>query len=365
MSFKLMGRQFRFERRENLPLYIRILTPAVSVLLAFVFCAIFLKALEFDPVQAYTKMFNSVFGNWIGFTKSITQAIPLMLCGLGVAISFKMNLRNIGGEGQMMMGAFAATGVALYHGGAPDWTIVPLMFLAAFLTGALWAIIATLPKALWNVNETIITLMMNYVALLFVDYLIYGPWRDTTGSIPMSYKIPEYTRFFRFGNTQIHAGIIIAVMAAIIIYLFFRLTTQGYQIKVIGSGMKTAQYAGMDIRSNILLVMLFSGGLCGLAGLSQVAGVTDRLQPSIASGAGFTGIIIAYLSKFNPLAILIVSILFGALHVSGYSMQLMQVPTQIVTVIQNAILLFVLGGEIFTRYKLSVFHVKEGAKSHG
>ncbi len=349
--------KIRFEKREKLKPLQRFMIPVGSVLLALLFCGIMMALMGHNPFIAYKKLFFGGFGNFRNLTESVMLAIPLMFCSLGVSISFKMSLNNIGAEGQYMMGAFGATLVALYCPWIPPPLVLPAMFLAGFLCGGLWSVIAVAPKALWGVNETIITLMFNYVALLFCDYFLYGPWRDaspqTTG-LPYSSVFPAYARMSTLGNTRVTWALFIAVIAAIAIFLFFAKTTRGYQVRVIGANRRASEYAGMDIAKNIFLVMLFSGGLAALAGVSQVAGVVGRLQPNMAGGDGYAAITIAYLCKFNPLIVLIVSVLFGGLTQGGFSLQLMGIPVQIVTTIQGLILFFVLGGEIFARNRLLI-----------
>ena len=349
--------KLHFEKREKLPFWQRALIPIVSIILALLFSGILMLALGYSPVEAYRRLFYGGFGNFKNLSESVMLAIPLMLCSLGVSISFKMSLNNIGAEGQYMMGVFAATYVALFMPNLPSPLVIPLMFLVGFLAGGIWALIAVLPKALWGVNETIITLMFNYIALLWCDYLCYGPWIDQTPQktgLPYTQLFPPRAMLTHLGGTRVSWALFIAIIAAVVIYFFFSKTSRGYQVRVIGANRKAAQYAGMDIMKNILVVMLFSGGLAGIAGVSQLAGVVGRMQPSMPAGDGYTAITIAYLCKFNPFLVLIVSVLFGGLNQGGFNVQIMGLSVQIVTAIQGLILFFVLGGEIFARNRLIV-----------
>lgn len=349
--------KIRFEKREKLKPFQRFLIPVISVIGALLFCGVMMAFMGHNPIEAYGKLFTGGFGNFRNLSESVMLSIPLMFCSLGVSISFKMNLNNIGAEGQYMMGAFGATYVALYCPWIPSGLVIPAMFLAGFLCAGIWAMIAVAPKALWGVNETIITLMFNYIALLWCDYLLYGSWRDTSPEntgLPYSDRFPGRAMLANLGSTRVSWALFVAIIAAVVIYFFFSKTTRGYQIRVIGANRKASEYAGMNIMKNIFLVMLFSGGLAGLAGVSQVAGVVGRFQPSMAGGDGYTAITIAYLCKFNPFIVLVVSVLFGGLTQGGFSLQLMGIPVQIVTTIQGLILFFVLGGEIFARNKLII-----------
>ncbi|MBQ3109249.1 MAG: ABC transporter permease [Clostridia bacterium] len=355
----------RFEKREKLHPVWRVLIPVICIILAFVACSFLILAIGKDPLLAYKKLFMGGFGTWKKLSESILQAIPLMFCALGVGVAFKMNINNIGAEGQYVMGAMAATGIALYCPWIPDALVIPAMLIVGFAVGAIWGMIAVAPKAFWGVNETIITLMFNYIALLFVDFLLFGAWRDTQLNMNYSPKFPDHAMLSKLFGTRINTSIFIALAAAVLIYLFFSKTTRGYQIRVIGASAKAARYAGMSIRKNILIVMLVSGGLAGLAGVSQAAGAVGRLQQNFANGAGYTAIIVAYLSKFNPFVSLVVSVLLSGLAYGSVATQLVGVPEQVGTVIQGAILFFVLGGEIFARNKLVIRRKKDENAEEG
>ena len=355
--------RLRFDKRDKTSKWLAPTVYVVCVLLSFVISGLVLAALKINPMKAFAKMFSGAFGSSKNIAESLLQSIPLMLCGLGVAVTFKMNVSNIGAEGQFTMGAWAATAFAVYVDiGLPQWAVFPFCFLVAFLAGAIWGVIAVLPKSLWKVNEIIITLMMNYIALLWLDYWCYGAWRDpAAANLPFCKPFPVYTRlstFFGRANTAFFW----AILAAVLIFLFDKYTSRGYQIRVIGMNEKAARYAGLDVNKNIIFVMAISGGMAGLAGLAYVAGTSGILKPAIANGAGYTAITIAYLSKFNPFAILLVSFLFGALTQGSFSVQLMNVPVQMVTMMQGLILLCVLGGEIFIRNKVVAKKTKAGKK---
>lgn len=343
----------RFEKRGTPPWYMRVLNPVLCILLALVCCGIIVAAQGFDPVTVYQRLLKNAFGSSFSMLESILQAIPLIFCGLGVSVAFRMSLNNIGAEGQYAMGAFAATGIALFCPGIPEPMVVPCMVLAGFAAGAVWAMISVVPRVTLGVSETIVTLMFNYIALLFVNYWCYGPWRDRTGNnLPFTPIIPEHARFTTFDGSRLHTGLILAVVMAVLVFLFYRYTTRGYQMRVIGRSPVAARYAGLKVKGNMLLAMALSGGLAGLAGVTQVGGVVFRMTPDIPNGAGYTAIVIAYLSGFNPFVILLVSVLFGGLTQGGFSLQIMGISSKIVTMIQGAILLFVMGGEIFIRNRL-------------
>ena len=340
-------------RRDRASVGLRIFYILLFMILALAFCSIFMLAQGFNPITVYFKMFKSAFGSANGWGKSIQTGVPLMICGLGVSIAFKMNMNNIGAEGQFAMGAITSCGFILFGPQLPGPLQIPVMMLLAIVTGMVWSLLAAIPKALWGVNEIIITLMLNYVALYLLDYLCYGPWKDAGGlNLPYTANIPETARMPMLGDSSVSSAFIMVVIVAVIMYLFFKLTTTGYQVSVIKNSLNAARYAGINVKKNILIVMGISGALAGLTGAVQVSSVIYRLQPSLPNGAGYTAIIIAYLSKFNPIIVILVSIFFGGLEKGAYAVQAQGVPSQVATMIRGAILIFVLASEFFTEFKL-------------
>lgn len=352
--------KLRLIKRENESLLAQIMVPVVSVIMAFAFGGIFLSLSGFDAGATYIKMFNGAFGSSYAVSETIVKAIPLMLAGLAVSLAFKMKLWNIGAEGQLYMGAFAASGIALSMGDSSSLILLPLMLLAAFIAGGIWGLIPGALRAYWQVNLTITTLMLNYIAIFWVDYLIFGPWKD-----PQSLGFPLTPRFSAaaylptIGNSRVHMGLIIAAIIAVVFYLLLQYTRWGYEMRVIGESQEAASYAGMNVTKNILLVMLISGGIAGIAGMIEVSGITHRLQQGISSGYGYTAIIIAWLGRLNPFAIIMVAVLFGALLVGGFGVQTAGIPFSITLMLQGAVLFFLLGGDIFMKYRLDVIRKEE------
>lgn len=344
----------RLEKRLETSKSASFLIPVVSVVLALLIGGMFFWISGKNPAAVYSSMFRGAFGSAYGLSETIVKAIPLSLCGLGIAIAFRMQLWNIGGEGQFYMGAMAATWVALFHPQLPGWIMLPAMFLAGFFAGGLWGLLPAIPRAYQGVNETITTLMMNYIAIFWVDYLVHGPWRDPAGfNFPLTAQFVPAAILPAFGTSRIHAGLIFTIAAALVMYLVMRNTRTGFEIKVIGESQSAARYAGISLEKNTLLVMLFSGALCGLAGMAEVSGIAGRLQEGLSPGYGYTAIIVAWLSRLNPLALPLVAFMFGGLQVGGYSVQTTGVPATTVSMLQGLLLFFVLGGELFYRYRLS------------
>lgn len=359
----------KLERRMEPSRTANILVPILSVLLALAVGGVMLLLVGVNPLETYRAMIEGAFGSAYAISETLVRAVPLMLTGLAVSIAFRMLFWNIGAEGQLAMGAFAAAGVALFLPelipGLPGWTLLPLMFLAGFAAGALWGLIPAALKGFLGVNEIITTLMLNYVAILWIQYLYFGPWKDPQGfGFPGTAPFPEVAWLPRLRDTfpgltetvntgRVHWGLLIAILAAVVVWLILGRTRWGYEIRVIGENPNAARYSGISLLRNFLLVMVLSGGLAGLAGFTQVAAISHRLQQGIVVGDGFTAIIIAWLARLNPFGVLVVALLMAGLFVGGDQIQIsMGLPAAVALVLQGAILFFVLGGNFFTQYRL-------------
>ncbi len=348
----------KVEKRLTRPRGVALLVPVLSFILALLAGAVLLRSAGADPLITYRAMFVGAFGGRYALSETLVKAIPLMLTGLGVSIAFRMLFWNIGAEGQLAMGGFAAAGVALFvptrFPGLPTWTYLPLMVTTGFAAGAVWGLIPAALKAILNVNEIITTLMMNYIAILWIEYLFYGPWKDPKGfGFPGSAQFPRQAWLPRMFGTRVHGGLIFAVIAALFIWMVLDRTKWGYEIRVIGENPTAARYAGISLTRNILLVMVLSGGLAGLAGMAEVAGIAHRLQKGLTVGYGYTAIIVAWLARLNPWGVLLVAVLLAALLVGGDQIQItMGLPAAVGLVLQGAILFFMLGGEILGQYRV-------------
>ncbi len=350
----------KVEKRLYRPKWVSVLIPVAGLIMALIAGGFFLFLLGVSPFEAYSEMISSSLGNSYGLSETIVKAIPLAMAGIAVMLSFKMLIWNIGAEGQIVIGALATTAVVRYAYVDNSLLMFLMMFCAAGLAGGLWAAFAGYLKARWNVNEIITTLMMNYIALHLVDFFVYGPWRDPASlGFPMTKPYPEVARLYQFFGTRVHIGIIVAFLLGILFYWIFKNTRWGYEIKVIGENPRAADFAGINYVWNVVFVMFLSGAIAGIAGMSEIAGLQGRLQHGFSGGFGYTAIIVAWLARLNPLAILFVSFLMGALLVGGDSLQIvMRLPLSSTLVIQGLILFFILGGEFFRRYRIKIFKRK-------
>lgn len=311
-----------------------------------------------NPVHIFRSMFITAFGGKWGLSDTLVKATPLILTGLGVALAFRMGMWNIGAEGQLYLGALFATGIAL-HVASPSANrslTLLLMLLAGCLGGALWGFIPGFLKARFEVNEIISSLMLNYVALALVNFFVYGPWSERgfglTPMFPRNAWLPslsEYAEAMPWARGMtVHAGLILALVAAAVLYLLWRWTKFGFEMTLVGDNPEAARYAGVNLRRTIVLVMALSGMLAGLAGMSEVSGVVHRLLDHVSPGYGFTAIIVAWLARLHPLGIILVSFLFGGMIVGADEIQ----SAGVSALLQGIILFVMVSGDLLLRYRL-------------
>ncbi|MDM8518845.1 ABC transporter permease [Anaerolineales bacterium HSG6] len=351
-----------FEKRvDDIPKWLPFVTSMGSVVIAFVISGFILWLLGGQPFVVGQYFFEASFGSWAVFSDTMVKATPLILVGLACTVAFKMKLWNIGAEGQFYLGAFAASLVVLVPlvpAGTPKPIVLLVMMIMGMLGGALWGLIPGYLKAYFNINEIITTLMLNYVAIQWNNFWIFNSFSDAGFQMTPSFdksawlpRLADYARQYRFlSGMTLHLGVVIALVATVVVWWILARSRWGYEINLIGDNPLAARYAGLNIKQNIVLVMMFSGALAGLAGMAEVSGVVHRLQERISPGYGFTGIIIAWLAKLNPFAVIPVSILFGALILAGREIQ----PSGLANMLQGFILFMVISSDVLLRYKIKL-----------
>lgn len=356
---RITGLRLKFEARLDQPRWLAAAVSLGAVVVALILGAIVLAVVGGNPLQAYGFMVRASFGSAGVISDTLTKATPLILVSLAAAIAFRMRLWNIGAEGQFFIGAFGASAVVLTPLLPPDsspWLMIPAMVLAGVLAGAIWGFIPGILKARFNVNEIISTLMMNYIAVAWNNFFIFAVW--TEGGFQMSAQFPHSAWLPRLTDLAeqlpalrgltTHLGLVFGLVAAAIVWWIVMRSRWGYEIRLIGDNPRAAQYAGINIARNTILVMMVSGGLAGLAGMSEISGVVHRLQGAISPGYGFTGIIIAWLAKLNPILIVPISILFGGLILAGREIQ----PSGLPLLLQGIILVCLIASDFLLRYRL-------------
>ena len=314
-----------------------------------------------DPVRAYLHILDAAFGDVGVLSDTLVAATPLILTGLACALAFRMRLWNIGAEGQFLLGAWGASAIVLapiLPAGTPAIVVIPVMMVAGAIAGGVWGFIPGVLKARLGVNEIITSLMLNYVALFWIQYWVFGPWSEggfqQTEQFPREAWLPRLTDVATavpaFSGLTVHLGFLFGLLAATLIWFLLNRTRAGYEIRLIGDSPRAARYAGIDIKRAIIVVFVISGALAGLAGMSEVGGVVHRLQDRISPGYGYTAIIIAYLAHFGPFRVVIASVLFGALTLAGREIQ----PSGVPAMIQGVILFSLIAGDTLVRYRIRI-----------
>lgn len=341
----------RIAKRAELTAFQMAMVTILAFILAIAAGGVFIACLGYNPFLIYSTIVYGAFRSTIAVKGTIKIAIPLLISSLGITLAFKMRFWNIGAEGQIIMGGIFASYFALFHNGLPHWLLLLLMLAAGMAGGGLWALIPAYFKSKFGTNETLFTLMLNYIALYMIKLFTEGSWRD-----PNSSGFPKIATFEQNARLDqvfgVHAGWIIGLILVAIVFIYLKYTKQGYEIGVVGESQNTARYAGMNVHKIVMRTMFFSGALCGIAGMTQAAGAAYTLSEGIAGGVGFTAIIVAWLSKLNPVIILVVTVLFSVLEKGCSVMQSsFGLSTSVSSILQGIILFFILGFDFFTRYK--------------
>ncbi|WP_232826366.1 ABC transporter permease [Cyanothece sp. BG0011] len=317
--------------------------PVFAIVMSLIVGGILIVLIGKNPLEAYKILFQESLFNYYGFANTLTKTSPLLLASLGILIALKGGQFNIGGEGQIYLGALGSTLGGLWVNNLPSFLHIIVALTAGFLFGALWGIIPGYLKAYRGVNEVIITLLLNYIAINLISYLVHHPLAEPNAPSAYSPLIAESAKLpIILPKTLAHAGILIGILFIIIVGILLKKTIVGYQIEVVGLNEQAARYGGISVSQTILLVMALSGGLCGLAGATEVMGLKYRLFENFSPGYGFNAIAIAFLSRGNVLGVCVTSLFFGALLSGANIMQRSaEVPVTIVGVIQGLTLLFV------------------------
>ena len=334
--------------------------PVIATLAALAVGAVMLFVLGANPLEAYGALWDGAFGSTNAFAETLVKATPLLLVALGICISFRGDVINIGGEGQMIVGAILATWVGLTFTGLPGWLVITLAMLGGFVGGGIWGGIPGFLKAYFNVNEILSTVMMNAIAVQLMNFLLRGPMIDPSqaqlaSKIPQTARLLEAFRLPRWAPTRLHFGALIAVILAILVYILLWRTTLGYRIRAVGQNPNASRYAGINVKRYVVLALLLSGAFSGLAGATQVYGVnyrmiTDGSASGFTGSAGFNGIVAALFGQLHPIWSIPASVLFGALLVGANSMQrVVQVPSALVTALNGLVVVFVVSSEIWRR----------------
>jgi simple sugar transport system permease protein len=325
-----------------------LLSPLLAVCLAILLGGCILWLTGYAAISVYASLFSSAFFDSYGLSETLVRATPILLCSLAVAICLHSSLWNIGAEGQMLLGCLTSTWVALSFPGLPWFIMLPCMMAAGFAGGSLWAATAGFLRSRFNVSEILTTLLMNYIAIELVNYFVYGPWKDTAGgNFPNTRLFPEAAWLSSLSWGRLHTGCFIALSAAIVVYLVLKYTPFGFAMRVVGDNVRAAVYAGIDAKKTVFITLFLAGGLAGIAGFVEMAGIEHKLHHRMPKGYGYMAIIIAWLAHKHPLWIIPVSFLLAGLAIGGEMVQITHnVPRATVHLLEGTILLSVLLSEV-------------------
>jgi simple sugar transport system permease protein len=353
----------RIERRLRQPQWLSIAVPIGTVVIAFGVMTLVLLATHHSPGHTFRRIFDTAFSGQQSLNATFVSATPLLFTGLCAAVAFRMQLFNIGGEGQLYAGAILGAAAGIVAGDHTGWFSVPFMLVAGAAGGAALALIPAVLRAFLSTNEIITSLMLNYVAALVLNYLIFDSesyWRDTSSPtakvFPQGKNLPNSANWpvSHVGSLVLPFGLLVGVVLAVFIWLLYTRTRFGFEVQVIGDSPRAATYAGMRTRRKILAVMALSGAIAGIGGASQDGDFRHTLDPRglSSAGYGYAGIVIAALGRYNPFAVCVISFLLGGLQNAGFALQGADFPSGLVGVLQGLILFCALGGELLIRYRV-------------
>jgi general nucleoside transport system permease protein len=344
----------------------RIAVPTLALLVSAVLFGLLLAIYQHvDPLEAYELMYQGAFGSWFSWQNTLTRAAPLILTALCTALPARMGLMIIGNEGALVVGgvAAAATGIAVSN--APPLLVQLAMAVAAMIAGGAWIALAGGLRQWRGVNETISSLLLTYIAIALMNHFVEGPLRDPSSlNKPSTWPIGDVNMIGTIPGTDVHWGLVFGVVACVIIWLFQRFTTYGFAMQVIGGNPKTARMMGLDVGRYVLLACSAGGAAAGLAGMVEVAAVHGKANASLAVGYGYSGILVSFLARHHPLAIVPVAVLLGGIGASGGLLQRrLDLPDAAVVVLQGIIFVAILASEtLYGRLKFPAFltRAKEG-----
>lgn len=348
-----MLNHIKLEKREHLSYVTEVAFMLLALLLSFLVSAILIKASGSSVGDAMGALMKGAFGSPKAILETCIQATPLIFTGLAVLVAFKAKIWNIGVEGQLWMALIFATFVSLYMTFLPRALLLVTTIAAAMLGGALYAMLAAFMKNRFNANIVIVTIMMNYLVKFLVSYLLGGVWTDPEQHMLRTIRFDKATYIPTVLTSRFHIGFFVAILSAVILLILLERSSIGYEIKAIGENPVASGYKGIKIQRTIIIIMLISGALAGMAGVFEMNGLHHRLKMDISPGFGFTGILIAMLGRMNPLGVVAAAIFFGALTNGSVTMQIFTgVPAALVTSIQGIVLLFLLITEVASKYRL-------------
>ncbi len=336
------------------PPWMRSLIPLFAVVVTFILTSALVLLAGANPFEAFYYFLIAPLSSRVSALEVLVKTTPLLLTGTAVAFAFSGGFWNIGAEGQLYAGAIAAAGVGTLVGGVPPLLAVPLILLAGFVAGTLWVLLPALLKVRLAVDEVVTTLLLNAVILFFISYLLNGPWRDPVSGWPQSPQIADSAVLFKLiPRSRVHFGLVVAIVTLLVVWFVLARTGLGLKMRAVGLGQDAARFAGVDVRRIVLTAALVSGGIAGLAGVSEVAGIHFHLIEGISPGYGYTGIIIATLAGLNPLGVALAALFIGLIDTGAQTVsRALGVPAYLGDVVQATLLLVALAMLVLQNYRI-------------
>jgi simple sugar transport system permease protein len=345
--------RFRLEPREHTPAWLSLALPVAAILATLVICSGLIALAGANVFAAYSKLFLSAVNSRFNFIETLVKAAPIAFTGLAVAVAFRAKFWNIGAEGQLLAGAMAAAFIGGRQG-LPAWSLVPLMLICGMACGALWALLPAVLKTRYKVDDVVTTLLMNFIMFYIMMALVDGPWKDPLSGYPDSPDIRMDAEFpILLTRSRLHLGVLLAFLAAPVVWFIMRRTTMGFDIRAVGENATASRYAGINIPVVITTTAVLSGALAGLAGVGEVGGIHFQVMAGLSPGYGYTGIVIAMLAQLNPLGVVPAAVFFAVVITGAEAMsRATGVPVFFSEVFQGVALICMIVALLFTRYRV-------------
>lgn len=348
-----MTNRYIIERRQHVGLGMNLLAVGSALILGLFLSGILIKGANANVLEAYKALFVGAFGSKDAILESLVQATPLIFTGLAMIVAFRSNVINLGAEGQFLIGTIAATWINMTFSSLPKLALIPLQVIGGLAAGAFWGLIPAILKAKLNTSEVISTVLLNYVVTYFLSFLLSNPWKPPTEYLLQTARFGENTFWPTFFGSRLHLGFFIGLGAAFLLYYIIRKTPFGFELRAVGENRVSSQYKGINIEKTIILVLLISGALAGLAGAGEVCGLHHRLRADISKGYGWTGVLIALLGQLNPFGTILSSIFFGGLLNGSTAMKIYTgVPIALVESIQGILMFVLLATQALIQFKI-------------
>ncbi len=347
------------EERQVPSIWVQIFLPIIAVIISLLISSILILYAGGKPLEAYYYIIKGSWGSRFAITETLVKAGPLLFTGLAASLAFNAKFWNIGMEGQLYAGAIAATWVGITFTTWPSYILLPLVIVLSFLAGGLWGLLAGWLKVKFNANEVVTTIMLNYVMINIVGLLVHGPWKNPKTMWPSSPIIAKAARFpLLMKRSRLHLGVLLAFIAAILIYFLLKRMVIGYRIRAVGASQKASEYGGIDVAKIFLLTIIISGGLAGLAGAGEVAGVQKKLIEGLSPGYGYAGVVVGLLGRLHPIGVILSATFFASLITgTGMMQRLTDVPVALTYAIQGITLIMILALNIFSEYRIKIVRI--------